>query len=754
MPDDVKLNAAIDAYADTSLGSEDDGELAAHRALNLDAYAGKNIEPAPEGRSQVTDFTIFETIQWMLPSLIRIFANGDNIVEFAPTGEEDEEAAEQESDYLNFMVTQKNNWFLLLLTWFQDALLTKNAYCMAFIEEKEITEKESYVGQSEEALSLLLEDDVEVVEGQSYPDPDDTEKLIEPSTGTEIPPEMAQEAMALAEQTGIPLQVQPPRTLYDVQIRRTKPTKKLQFKVLPPERVKVGDDTPDFTTENCNYFEYFEEVTISSLRAQGFEVDDDIASDTLVDSEEDESRNIYVETDGESNSPDPSMRIVVARTIWIRFDYDEDGIAELQKVIRVGHEILAREDASRIPVACIVPYINTHRHMGNCVGDMSFDIQRIKTVLLRGGLDSVFASQNPGHQVSDKVNMDDMLVSRPNRLVRLTDGALPSEGHIMPLITEFTLPQTLEGLRHMDTVNEARNGVNRMFQGIDDSNLNDHNRIGQLSTMAAQRVEQIARIFGNGVEYLFSIAHELIIKSGHQAESIKLRGEWVEIDPSQWSTGRDMSVVAPFAAGNTDNLVARLMNIASIQERAFAGGLPIATPDDAYNTAIELVKASGFPVPEKFFTQPKDIPQPEPKPTLEEVAQEIEREENQSQERIKLAELTQKEEQSQRDTALKKYTADLSAEVDLLIAQASHGEKLDLETLKARLASAPIELENESITRTGQAVSDMGQGVSDILQKLTVAVSTLQEDVNAEKEIVRDDQGRVSGTRRKANGQG
>jgi hypothetical protein len=107
----------------------------------------------------------------------------------------------------------------------------------------------------------------------------------------------------------------------------------------------------------------------------------------------------------------------------------------------------------------------------------------------------------------------------------------------------------------MDTVTEARVGVNKMFQGIDTnalSSTNAHNAIGQLSTMASQRVEQIARIFANGVERLFSIAHELIIKSGHEEETVRLRGEWVAFDPSQWRTGRDMRIVAPFAAGNKD----------------------------------------------------------------------------------------------------------------------------------------------------------------------------------------------------------
>ncbi len=711
MPEDKKLNAAIDAAEQTALGSNKSADLPRERALAIDAYGGKNIEPAPEGRSQVVDWTVFETIQWILPSLTRIFAGGDNIVEFAPEGPEDEEGAAQESDFLNYLVTQKNNWFLTVLTWFQDALLTKNAYCLAFMEEIIKTETETYVGQTEEGLALLLQDEVEVIEGQNYPGPEGP--------------------------------------LYDVTVRRQKPTKRLQFKVLPPERVLVGEDTPDFTTENCNYFEYWESIPVSDLRAQGFDVPDDISDDMDFNSEESESRDKFQDTNPENDSPDPSMRLVKARTVWIRFDYDEDGIAELQKVIRVGRTILSREDATRIPVASIVPFLNTHRHIGNSVADLTFDLQRIKTALLRGGLDSVYLSMNPRHVVSNKVNLDDMLVSRSGGVVRLEQGALPSDGHVLPLQTEFTLPQTLEGLRHMDTVIESRVGVNRIFQGIDEGQLNDHDRIGQLSTMAAQRVEQIARIFSNGVSYLFAVAHELIIKSGHHTEVAKLRGQWVQIDPTQWRTGRDMRVVAPFAAGNKDTLVARLLTISQLQEKALAGGLPIVDASDAYNTAIELTKASDFPAPDKFWTDPKTIPPKEPEPDYTLMALEVENKKADNQALDTQVDAEVKKLIAKLSAEIDKYRADLQAETQLILAQIKAGGSVDLEKIKADLKLNPIQTEGQNISvasafEAGQKANEqMAEALSSTLSELTKAVET----IGAPRELVRDKSGKPTGSR-------
>ena len=50
MPDDIKLNAAIDAYESTAIGSENQGELSKQRTLALEAYHGANLEPNEQGR--------------------------------------------------------------------------------------------------------------------------------------------------------------------------------------------------------------------------------------------------------------------------------------------------------------------------------------------------------------------------------------------------------------------------------------------------------------------------------------------------------------------------------------------------------------------------------------------------------------------------------------------------------------------------------------------------------------------------------
>src|ERR1017187_6501705 len=87
--DESALIAAIDDSDNRSYGSNFSNltaELSAQRALNISPYLGDNVDPAPEGQSNVIDRTVFETVQWILPSLCRIFANGDDVDATADIG--------------------------------------------------------------------------------------------------------------------------------------------------------------------------------------------------------------------------------------------------------------------------------------------------------------------------------------------------------------------------------------------------------------------------------------------------------------------------------------------------------------------------------------------------------------------------------------------------------------------------------------------------------------------------------------------
>lgn len=713
--DNEALIRAIDQAEEFSYSSDDNSQLGNDRAKAIDYYMGVNTDPAPEGRSQVVDRSVFETIQWIMPSLVRIFANGDDIASVGPVGPEDEKAAKQEGQYLNHVILKKTPWFQTCIDWFTDALLTRNAYVYVYRDYQRNVELESYERQTRASITLLTQGpngqpnpDIELLEVKGYPDPDggqepqfgdDGQPLMQPAP---IPPQIQQQMMqaqAMGQQVPPPpmIPVMGPAMLYDIKLRRTEKEGRYCIDVLPPERCKVSHRTPTFRLDACPYFEYYEYKTLSDLRAMGFKVEDDLNSGDDDDdlTIEAYARNRFMENVGDDQPEDPAMRRVKVRTIWIQHDFDSDGIAEMQRVIRVGREILDREEVGRIHVASITPVTLPHRHIGLSMADLVMDLQDIKRAIMRGGLDNLYLANNARTAVSNKVNLDDVLISRPGQPVRVDTDAGDVGAHVIPLVTPFIFPQAIEALQYMGDVTDNRAGVSKNFTGLDPNSLQTNQSgiaINQLTTMAAQRVELIARIFADGVKDLVSILHEVILKSGHKREVVQIRSEWVEVDPATWKKRKDFDITVGYASGNRDAMMQHLMLIAGKQLEALQLGLPVVTPENYYETQVEISKAANFSSPDRFWTDPKKIPPKAPPPPDPIIAQaqikaQADGQKAQLDAQIEQAKLQMQEMHSKRDTELKKYIADLQAQTQLIIGAAQAEHQKHLETLKGEHAA-------------------------------------------------------------------
>ena len=742
--DEVALIAAIDDSDNRSYGSNLSNltaQLSAERALNIQLYLGENVDPAPEGQSNVIDRTVFETVQWILPSLCRIFANGDDVVTLQPIADNDVAQAAQESAYLNWLVTNKHPWFEIFLEWATDCLLTKNGYILVYRDNKQTIEIEKYTDQTAQGVSFLLQNtNVQVIDSQEH-------------IAKDLPPEPVMGPQGpLLDANGQPMMM--PAKLYDITIRRTGDKKDLCIRVLPPERTKVDQRAFSWRIdEQCNYFEYWEETTLSELREQGYQIPTDLADDPEIYTPEDYARDQFGERRLERYKPsDPSMRRVKARMIWIRVDYDGDGRAELLQILRVGRRILKLEEVSRIPVASGVACPLPHRHIGIAIGDMVSDIQRIKTVILRQGLDNLYLANNPQKVVNEQfVNIDDALISRPGGLIRATDI-----NQIREVETSFVFPQAVQGLQYMDTVRENRTGVNNGFIGIDESTLNSAQpgTVNQMASMAAQRVEQIARVMAFAIEDLFSIIHEQVLKMGHKAETVMLNGQWVEVDPGSWKRRNDFKTCVAFSAGNRDGQIAKLMAMAQRQADALEKGLPVVTPENYYTTLVELTKAADFSSPDRFWTDPKKMqPKPPPPPPPAVVVAQINA---QSDEKMKAAELVQQEVESQRKAELDKYAIDvnngmkviddhLQRQHDISMAGVNSTHDAILQSLEAKLGqNAPAAALNGAegdIRNTGLNV----QAVHDALNNVRTHLAKTDALARGPKIIRKNDKGEMEG---------
>lgn len=723
---DEDLCGIIDAAEEKSYGSSISNltaELAAQRALIISLYLGENIEPSDEG-SNAVDRTVFEIVQDILPSLCRIFANGEDVVTLPPINPADEAGAKQETAYLNWLVTSTMPWLELFLEYATDALLAPNSYFLVYRDRKRTVEIEKYEGQTRQGLAkLLMDSNVQLIASESYQAPD---LPPEPVIGPDGQPMM--QVVGL-DPMGQPI-MQPvlgPATLYNVAIRRVSDGKKLCIRVLPPERTKVDQATYSWRiNESTNYFEYWEETTLSSLREQGFDVPDDIADDGETVTSEDNARDQYGETRlSERNTLDPSMRKVIARMIWIRADADKDGIAEMLQVLRVGNKILYREEVSRIPVASGASCPLPHRHPGMPVAQQVADIQVINTDVLRSGLNNLYLSNNPQKVLNPAlVNVEDALISRVGGIIRADD--INAIRHEAP---EFVFPQAVQALEYLNQKAQGRAGVNGGMANIDSSDLTNVQPgvVSQISGMKSERTVQIARYLASGIEDLFSIVHEQVLKMGHKKESLRISGHWVDVDPGSWKKRDSFKICVAFGSGNRDAQIGRLMTIAQKQESALLARIPVVTPQNYYATLTELTKAIDVTSVDRFWTDPSTMaPKPPPPPSESVITHQMD---NASREKIKLAELAQSERESIRKAELEKYAIDSNNGLEVIHKQIDHGHTVAIEGLKASHA-AILDAMGQKWDTEHSATSRAVSKAHEEINKQTQNISSIHETLN------------------------
>lgn len=658
------LVAAIDEAREHSYGTDETSSLAKRRAKAIEYYLGLNTNPAPEGRSQVVDRSVYETISVKLPSLVKIFAgSSDEVVRATPTGPSDEEGADQQTAVLNYVVTQQNQWEQIASDWITDALLCPNGYAMAYWDESKTVIREKYEGQSEDQLAAIMQDTgVEVVEHDEYEDEQSTleaQQAYEQQIGQWQ--QMAMQAAQQGQEPPPPPQPPGPVVLHDIVIERVDNEGKVCIKVIPPEHCYTSLDTPDWTLRDCPYFEYRQEKTIADLRAMGLDVPDDI-SDDEDETEEDHARDRFGEDRTEAGKA--AMRRVWARMVWIRATL-EGKEARLYYAILVGRTVLFCEQTTRIPVASMVSQPLPHRHPGLSEAETVFDIQDIKTAVTRGGLDNLYLANNGRYGVSSKVNLADMLDSRPGGVVRMTDpDAIPGEGHIMPLVHPFAFDQIVGSLEYFDQGRQNRSGASRYFSGTDAGAINKTaSGTMALQNMASMRIEHQARMMAPAVEDLFSAVQEILARHKNKPMTIKLREQWVTVDPQAWRTKRDMRISVGVGAGNKDSMMAQLGQTLMAQMQL--GPMGLAGPQQLYATVTEMSKLAGFANTKKFWIDPATVPPQQPQPPIEVILEQMKQQFEANQ-----AEMDRRLDASktQADNETKEYVAEIQTETQKIIA--------------------------------------------------------------------------------------
>lgn len=631
------LNAIVAEEERQALGYV--GKLSHQREKALQYYngeaTGELAPPEAEGRSSVVSSDLADTIEWMLPSLLKIFTGGEQIVRFDPRHWQDQQAAKQATDYVNWIFSVRNPGFLILHTMFKDALLSKAGVVKVYWDDSKEEKREEYHNLTDIGLGQLAQDsEIEIKEHTLNPD------------GT-----------------------------HDVACIRSKDTGHVRIENVPPEEFLISRKAKNIS--ESPFVAHRVRRTLSELRAMGYKNVENLPGDDQY-GEWNEERIERLEFDDEypmenNDTLDPSQKAIWLTEAYMRVDWDGDGVAELRKITRCGSEILDNEEVDAIPFAAITPILMPHRFFGRSIADVISDIQRIKTAVMRQLIDNLYLQNNVRYYVDEnkEVNLDDLLTVRPGGIVR---GR--GEGGVVPLTVPAIEGVAIQAIEYLDSVRENRTGVTKYNQGLDANTLNKTaTGINIINNNSQQRLELIARVFAEtGVKDLFDLILKLVCQYQKQPQVVRLEGQWVQIDPREWRNQFDMTISVGLGTGDKQQQGAMLSQILQVQQEVGQSpwGQQLLSPQNVYNVLLKLEQNTGIKGLDAFSDPSKAPPQAsqqKPDPHMAKVQQE--------------GQLAQAK--MQQDAQIKQQEMQVRYNADVLVAQIQAQAQVEIARLNAAL---------------------------------------------------------------------
>jgi hypothetical protein len=628
-----------------------------------------------------------DTVSAMLPSLMRVFFNSENVVEFTPRGPEDVKSAQQATDYANYVFQNDNSGFLTTYAIFKDALVRKCGIAKFWWEDEERVRIEEYTGLDEQTLQMLMQEpgaEVQIV--MSYPDPSMDEMQME----------------TVDPMTGMPIAMPAPM-LHDVQIKRITKDGRIKIMAVPPEELLLDRRARSF--DDATIIAHRQMATVADLIAMGYdqeEIEENLMSNDLDSNDEYLARQPLSTTFGTNDAANPMMRRVLYVEAYARVDYDGDGIAELRKVccMGAGYKMVRNLPASYIPFADFPcdPEPHTSPLEAMSIFDITRDLQEIKSEILRNTLDSLAQSIHPRTAVVEgQVNIDDVLNNETGAIIRMR-----APGMVQPLTTPFVGQAAFPMMEYMDQIKEDRTGMSKAAMGLNADALQSSTKAAVNATISASqgRIELTARILAEGMKKLFKGILFLVTTHQDKARMVRMRNEWVQIDPRGWDAGMDANINIALGNGDTNERLQALMMILAKQEQILqqlGPTNPLVTPQQFSNTLRKIVELSGFKDSSSYFQNiPADyVPPapPQPKPSPEEILAQVQAESIKADIQKKAADLELqrqqmimdddlKRDQMAQDLYLKKYEIELKYNSQISTAEIDAAQNIDREAIR------------------------------------------------------------------------
>lgn len=640
------------------------------RAINY--YNGVMPDtPHQEGWSSFKSRDVADVIGWVLPGIIRVFSASDRMVDYEPERPGDEQFCDQASDYANYVFWRDNDGYRILWDATHDSLLMADGIVKTWWDDSEECDYAVRTGLTDQDIAILLEDgDLEIIASKAGEPLMQTVEQIDPMSGQPVS-----------------MQIEVPT--FDIKTKRVTSRGRIRIQSIEPENFLKDRESISIT--DARFVAHRDPfMTRSRLIEMGFDKD---VVEALPRynwsyarmSEEATARDAWQIGSAQG---DKSTDRIEFYECYIKADVNGDGIAETVLAYYAGAEGAGElldweiwDDETPFDQIPCEPV--PHRFTSRSLAGEVMDVQQIKTTIFRQLLNNTYQVNNPQKIVDTGsiINMDELVNPTIGGTLLKKVGSAPIQYNVVPSIMQ----ESLGALGTMDQVVEMRTGVSRATMALDPETLQNQTATANNNARDAaySQIELIARNQAElGWKKVFGKILRLIVKHQDQPRTIRLRDEWVVMDPREWNAAMDATINVGLGTGSRDRDMAMLNTVLNQQiamtDRFMAGGLADMAIDmlpRIRRTLVKIIEAAGIKMADSYYPDIKieDLPaikqmvaqmQSQPDPKVQAEMQKMQTEmqfkqvDMQMQAQKQQADAELKREQIQTEAELKRYQID------------------------------------------------------------------------------------------------
>tara|TARA_Y100000310_G_scaffold345726_1_gene468885 strand:- start:5835 stop:7823 length:1989 start_codon:yes stop_codon:yes gene_type:complete len=552
------------------------GEYVKQNEKFLRYYLGLPFGDENEGQSQVVSTDAQDVVESDMPSLVRVFLGAQDVLSFKPNGAKDQKEADEKTKYINWIINhQKPSSFKIIHDWMKGALIQKmSAVKFEYVEEEKVREVEFEDLADEEAAELLLE----------YANDPDIEYEI-----------LGQDR----DESGIYLK-----------IKYTQQDKFFRVRNIPNEQFIISRNAP--SKDEAEIVGDVSYISRGQLISLGY--DEDLVRSLPSNSDSDDEQSglpaIRHKDEGGSDVSEDiqhwASEEIEVYDLYVLVDFDGDGIPERRHIVLAGNKILDNDPFDLVPYGLLSAVLMPNSAIGRSRVELTTQTQRVKSVLYRQMLDNIYRV-NGGRVVvnEDVTNIDDLLVQRPNGIVR-TSGEPHSA--VAQLETPYIGQQALQVLQYVDSTRAQSTGQYLTNQALDSDQLHKETatRFEGIKDAGAAKVELIARNFAEtGFRELFEGLAWLVSHFQDSKQEIQVLGKPMTVNPKMWRHTQYIESNVGLAAGDNADTIQNMSGVYAIQQSLLQQGSPLVDSKKIYNSLSRMNEAMGIKGTQLYFNDPE-----------------------------------------------------------------------------------------------------------------------------------------------------